>query len=497
MSEQDDQQTAGQADQSSPGQPSPDQSSTAHPFSRPTPEQAAQPPSHQPTATGWPSAQPAPMWPVAHPQAGYPQQAASAPGQPAAAGFQPQWSYDGPWAAQPGAPLAAPGAGSGGGLPRRTKVLSGAAALVLVAGAAVGGAAFGYSHAHQNSAAGIATGGIGSTQTPGGSQSGNPPSGFPTPRGNGNSSSFNGGHATSQQMSGVVDIYTKLKYQQARAAGTGMILTSDGEVLTNNHVVEGATKIKVIVVATHRTYTASVVGTDKIDDVAVLQLANASGLSTVQTSTALPSVGDAVTAVGNAMGAGGVPSAATGSVTALNQSITTQSEGGVTGEHLVGLIQVNAQVISGDSGGPLYDANNQVVGMDTAASSANGGGGVGFAIPIEKALAIAQNMTSGIGGPRIHLGAPAFLGVEFSAEQVSQSGGAKIAAVLPRTPAARAGLITGDTITSISGKAITTGTQLRTVLSTYKPGDTVSVTWSDTQGGSHTQSVQLIPGPAL
>ena len=419
------------------------------------------------------------------------QQAAQQPGQPTA----PQWSYDGPWMAQPGVP-AQPHVG---GLSKRTKVLGGAAALVLVAGAAVGGAAFGYSHAHQNSASGIASGGIGSTETPGsqGSQTQpHVPNGFPTPKGNGNSSSFNGGHATAAQMVGVVDIYTKLKYQQARAAGTGMVLTSDGEILTNNHVVEGATKIKVIVVSTNKTYAATVVGTDKLDDVAVLQLTQASGLSTVQTSVGLPSVGDSVTAVGNAMGAGGTPSAATGTVTAVNQSITTQSEAGVTGEHLTGLIEVNAQVISGDSGGPLYDSNNQVVGMDTAASSSGSGGGVGFAIPIEKALAIAQDIHSGIGGPRIHLGAVAFMGVSFQGTGTA-NGGAQIAAVLPRTPAQRAGLIAGDIIRSVDGHAVTSGDQLRTVLEQYKPGQSVSVTWADTQGGSHTASVKLIAGPAL
>ena len=275
-----------------------------------------------------------------------------------------------------------------------------------------------------------------------------------------------------------------------------MVLTSNGEVLTNNHVVEGATKIKVTVVSTGQRYTATVVGTDKVDDVAVLQLANASGLSTVSADTDAAVTGEAVTAVGNAMGAGGVPSAAKGTVTGINRSITTQAEGGVTGERLTGMIEVNAQVVAGDSGGPLYNSDGKVIGMDTAASSSPAQS-TGFAIPISKALSIATQIVGGNGGGNITLGTPAFLGVQFSAQNFGQGGnGAVVGGVLRNTPAADAGLIAGDTIKSVDGTAVTSGTQLHTLLEKYKPGQSVSVSWTDTQGGSHTASVTLIAGPA-
>lgn len=293
----------------------------------------------------------------------------------------------------------------------------------------------------------------------------------------------------------MVDINTKLKYEVAKAAGTGMILTANGEILTNNHVVEGATKIKVTVVATGDKYTATVVGTDKIDDIAVLQLADASGLTPVTTETGTVSIGDSVVAVGNAMGAGGVPSAAKGTITGINRSITTQSEGGVDGERLTGMIQVDAQVIAGDSGGPLYDSHGSVIGMDTAAASSPAQS-TGFAIPIARALSIASQIESGQGGGNIVIGSPAFLGVQFATGPSYSHGGAMISGVLPKTPAAKAGLITGDTITAVDGTAITSGSQLKTVLSQYKPNDSVSLRWTDTKGGAHTATVTLMAGPS-
>jgi S1-C subfamily serine protease len=389
------------------------------------------------------------------------------------------------------------------------KLLGAATALVLVAGAGAGGAAFAYAHSHDSASAAGIVGGSGSSspgvtdpnQVPGQTQPQWPQDGNQHRRGrhgDGSTSRFSTpGHASAEQSVGVVDINTNLKYQGARAAGTGMILTSDGEILTNNHVIEGATKIKVTVVSTGKKYVANVVGTDKVDDVAVLQLVGASGLHTVTFDTGTVQVGDAVTAVGNAMGAGGVPSAAEGSVTGLNRSITTQSEGGVDGERLTGLIEVNAMVVAGDSGGPLLDADGQVIGMDTAASSSPMES-TGFAIPISKALGIAHQIEAGDEGGNISLGVPAFLGVSFSDFAFGQGGpGAVVAQVLRNTPAARAGIVMGDTITSVDGTTVTSGEQLRTVLSHYEPGQSVTVTWTDTQGGSHTETVKLIPGPAL
>src|SRR5882757_1789430 len=178
--------------------------------------------------------------------------------------------------------------------------------------------------------------------------------------------------ATAAQQVGVVDINTVLTYQGAEAAGTGMVLTSSGEVLTNNHVVEGATSIKVTIVSTGATYTAKVVGTDPTDDVAVIQLQNASGLQTAKFGDSSDvKAGDAVTAVGNAGGTGGTPSAAKGSVTATGQTLTASDENGSNAETLTGMIEINAAVVAGDSGGPLYDADGNVIGMDTAASTSS------------------------------------------------------------------------------------------------------------------------------
>ncbi|HKH89126.1 MAG TPA: trypsin-like peptidase domain-containing protein, partial [Acidimicrobiales bacterium] len=164
-----------------------------------------------------------------------------------------------------------------------------------------------------------------------------------------------------------MDVNTTLSYQSEQGAGTGMVLTSTGEVLTNNHVVEGATKISVTDIGNGKTYSAKVVGYDRSKDIAVLQLIGASGLQTVNLgNSSSVSVGEGVVAVGNANGAGGTPSYAGGAVTATNQSITATDQAGGDSEQLGGLIETNADVIPGDSGGPLVNASGQVIGMDTA-----------------------------------------------------------------------------------------------------------------------------------
>ena len=226
--------------------------------------------------------------------------------------------------------------------------------------------------------------------------------------------------ATASQTTGLVRIVSTLGYQDGEAAGTGMILTSDGEVVTNHHVVAGATTVKATVMSTGRTYTATVVGSDTKDDVAVLQLADASGLSTVTTDSTLPSVGDAVTAVGDANGTEDHLSAAAGEVMALDEQITTQSEGNAEGQTLTGLIEISNDVISGDSGGATYDAQGEVVGMTTAASS--GGDVTGYAIPIAKVLRIADDLDSGVTSSRYAYGRPAFLGVALGDTSTTVAG---------------------------------------------------------------------------
>jgi S1-C subfamily serine protease len=296
--------------------------------------------------------------------------------------------------------------------------------------------------------------------------------------------------ATAAQSVGVVEIDTVLGYQDARAAGTGIVLTSDGEVLTNNHVVDGATGITVTVAGTGRTYTATVVGTDPGDDVAVLQLGNASGLQTARLSSAPATVGEAVTGVGNAGGTGTLTAAA-GTVTALDRTITASDESGSDAEQLSGLIETDAAIRSGDSGGPLFDtATATVIGMDTAA--AGGGAAQGYAIPIAAAEAIARQITAGVDNGTIHQGYPAFLGVSVQAG----SDGAAVASVLTGGPAAGAGITAGDVITAVGGTAVTSSDGLSSTLAGFDPGERVRVTWVTATGRNRSATVTLATGPA-
>ena len=218
--------------------------------------------------------------------------------------------------------------------PRRRgpRVFAVGTALAVVAGAAGAGFLLGRVDDHGHSEAGSPRSGY-AGQVPNGQGFGETPFGgtpFTGPGGRGTpfDSASSGTPATDSQLTGLVRIASTLKYQSGRAAGTGMILTSTGEVVTNHHVVEGPTHLRVTVMSTGPTYTATVVGTDAKDDVAVLQLENASGLQTVQPDTDGVSVGDAVTAVGDAGGGTSTFSAAAGDVIATGQNITTRASSG-------------------------------------------------------------------------------------------------------------------------------------------------------------------------
>jgi S1-C subfamily serine protease len=314
--------------------------------------------------------------------------------------------------------------------------------------------------------------------------------GAPGPGGYGGGSTTPTTPATSAQQVGIVDITSVLGYQSAEAMGTGMVLTSNGEVLTNNHVIDGATRITVTVVSTGASYPATVVGTDPSADVAVLHLGHASGLTTARLGASPATVAEAVTAVGNAGGTGTL-TAVTGTVTALDQSITATDSNGSNAEHLSGLIQTNAAVRPGDSGGPLYGtATGRIVGMDTAASS--GGAVQAYAIPISTAAGLATQIEQGVTSPTIHQGYPAFLGVSVSAVP----GGAAVLGVLANGPAAQAGMTAGDVITALGGQTVASPADLTTVLAGRSPGQQVTVTWADANGASHSATVTLGTGPA-
>jgi S1-C subfamily serine protease len=299
---------------------------------------------------------------------------------------------------------------------------------------------------------------------------------------------------------GLVNIISSVGYDGGEASGTGIVLTSDGTILTNHHVVAGSTSLKVAVAGTTKYYTADVVGYDATHDVAVIKLQDASGLTTAPLgdSTSVK-VGDTVIGLGNAGGLGGKPIAAGGSVTGLDKQITAMdSENGVS-EQLQGLIETDAAIQPGDSGGALVSADGKVIGMVTAGSVSQVQGVSkttdGYAIPINQALAIAQDIRDGKATATNHLGSSAFLGITVSGSTANRSNGVSIAGVVDGSAAANAGLTTGDRITKLDGKPVTTNASLRELIAPHHPGDSVSVTWVDSSGRSHTADVTFGSGP--
>ena len=305
---------------------------------------------------------------------------------------------------------------------------------------------------------------------------------------------------------GLVNIYTTLGYQQARAAGTGMVLTSSGEVLTNNHVINGATSIKARDIGNGRTYQAKVVGYDHSHDIAVIQLQGASGLKTVTLGdSGSAAVGQKVVALGNALGKGGTPAVATGHIAGLGASITASDEGAGTSEQLTGLIHHNAGIQPGDSGGPLVNTAGQVIGINTAASQGThiqGQQTQAFAIPINEARSITSEVEAGDSSATVHIGPTAFVGVAISsadnaaANGVPAGAGAAIAGVVPGTPAARAGLTQGDVIVSVNGQRISSPEALQSALGQHHPGDSVTIGWQDQTGQTQSATIVLANGPA-
>lgn len=321
--------------------------------------------------------------------------------------------------------------------------------------------------------------------------------------------------ATQEQEEGLV--YLTSTVSGGTSAGTGMVLTDDGEIVTNYHVIEGASSITAEVVSTGQKYKATVVGYDSTNDVAVLELSDANGLTTVATDASGDvQVGDAVVGVGNANGDGGAASAAAGTVSALNQSISVSSESGQATEQLSDLIQVDADIISGDSGGALYDADGEVVGMNTAASSGSQDV-TGYAIPIADALAVVEQIESGDESGTVQIGSPGFLGVQLAESGTQQQGqgfgpgqspldqeggstdtgaGVAVAGVVEGSAAASAGLTAGSTITAFDGSSVSSAEGLASAVADHAAGDSVSVTWTDSAGTSHTATVTLQSGSA-
>ncbi len=297
---------------------------------------------------------------------------------------------------------------------------------------------------------------------------------------------------------GLADVNTQLGLEGKAAAGTGMVLTPSGEVLTNNHVIEGATSVSVTDVGNGRTYPATVVGTDKTDDVAVLQLSGAGGLATVRLGQSSKlSVGLPVTAIGNAGGTGGTPSVTTGDVTALNQAITASDEVDGSTEDLTGLVETTVALQPGDSGGPLVDNSARVVGIDTAASAGfqfQARSRQSYSVPIDQAAAIARQIEAGDASSTIHIGPAALLGV--GVQPSSTIPGATVESVVTNSPASNAGISNGDIITSLGGQPVSSSTSLSNLMQSHHPGEAVKVTWVDPLGHQHSATVSLATGPA-
>ena len=346
---------------------------------------------------------------------------------------------------------------------------------------------------------------------------------------------------------GLVDITSTLKYNSETAEGTGMIIASSGLVLTNNHVIDGATAVQAKLVDpghnSSQSYSAQVVGYDATDDVALLKLEGASGLPTETFgNSSQVSLGTQVLALGNAEGQGGAKAAA-GIINALNRSIQASDEGSNSTEDLNHMLQTNAPILQGDSGGALANNAGQVIGMITAANTSpsnqigSSGGTLGFAIPINSALAIAKQIALGQQSGTVYIGLPGFLGVEVAtssspdpqqqaADEAQGNGrraaagggsscqttnqqagippariapiaeGALILGVLCNTAATSAGMVPGDVITSVAGQPITTPDSLTAITAKYHPDDIVSVTWVSLNGVEHTTRMMLGPGPA-
>ena len=331
---------------------------------------------------------------------------------------------------------------------------------------------------------------------------------------------------------GVVIINTTLQYDSEQAAGTGMVINSSGLVLTNNHVIEDSTSVTATVPATGKTYPATVLGYDKTGDIALIRLRGASGLTTVPiANSSAVKAGEAVVALGNAGGQNSV-TVATGQVTALDQTVTASDEAGATtSETLHGMFQTNADIVAGDSGGPLAGAGG-VIGMDTAGNDAGyQEQAVGYAIPVNTALSVARQIAAGRASSAVAIGYPPFVGIfvgsgsdsstQDQAQQAQQqygSGGSSACSAsnagltAPSTiapvnsgvlvdgticggPANQAGLTGGAVITAVNGLSTGSPDRLSVVLARFHPGDTISVTWVSPAGQRTTSSIRLAAGP--
>jgi len=291
----------------------------------------------------------------------------------------------------------------------------------------------------------------------------------------------------------VARIDTTINYQHAIGAGTGIVLDQGGTLLTNFHVVQGADSITATVAG--RPYPADLVGYDRNRDIAVLQLRGAGGLPVaVLGDSSQLAVGDPVVALGNARGSGSPLTQEAGEVVGFGRTINAKDELTGSSSQATGLIEFAAPVRAGDSGGPMVNAAGQVMGVTTAATVnfRMDPGGSGFAIPINDALATANQIRSGSPSSTVHIGPPTLLGVGVnSRNQPDDLPGVIIFEVLRGGPAQQAGLHDGDVLLSIDGEQLGSATELTNVLDRHYPGDVVDLVWIDRSGQQLTGKATL------
>ena len=270
---------------------------------------------------------------------------------------------------------------------------------------------------------------------------------------------------------------------QTESQGTGMIITPGGEVVTNNHVISGASRITVSLNGSTKALTATVVGADPTDDVALLQIQGASNLPTVKFGNSdKVKVGDGVVAIGNALGLQGGPTVTAGIISAEGRGLTAQDPSTGAQITLTNMLQTDAAINPGNSGGPLADSSGAIIGMNSDEATNAGATtaqNIGFAIPANKITSLLPLLRKGgtVSPARAYLGVEGGdVNSQLQAEyNLTPNQGAFVERVLSGTPAQAAGLQAGDVIVSINGASVTSWDDLTIDLRGHKPGDKISI----------------------
>lgn len=284
---------------------------------------------------------------------------------------------------------------------------------------------------------------------------------------------------------GYGGMYHYLYGGSSQSAGTGMIVTEDGYIITNKHVIEDADEIQVVTDDGTTYDDVDIVGEDPLNDVAYLKINGASNLPTIVLGDSKTiAVGMPVLAIGNALGAY-QNSVTNGIISGTGRSITAANSDGTGAENLTDMIQTDAAINPGNSGGPLVNAAGEVIGVNTAVSTDSNG--IGFAIPISAVKGMLNNIIENDNNARSYLGVSYInitpevaknysLSVKHGAYVYAESNGRPTNAVAPNGPADKAGIETGDIITKIGNVEVGSAGSVMTLIGEYKSGDTVNIT---------------------